>query len=104
MAKGKLVFVSGQVPVDPKTGAKLEGDIRRETAQTIENMRAILEAGGASLKDVVKVNVYLRDLADFDAMNEVYKTYFHGDPPARTTIGCQLRVSIEMDCIAVIAE
>lgn len=101
-ASGRFLFVSGQGPKDPATGQMLDGDIRRETAQTLENIRTILEAADASLSDVVKVNVYLRNLDDFGAMNEVYQTFFPTDPPARSTIGCQLRISIEIDCIAVL--
>ena len=103
-ATGKFLFVSGQGPVVPATGERIDDDIRRATTQTLENLRAIVESAGASLADVVKVNVYLRDIGDFAAMNEVYQTFFPTDPPARTTIGCSINIPVEIDCVAVIEE
>ena len=98
---GAFIFVAGQGPIDPKTNEFALGDIRFETRLTLSNIRAVLEAGGASLRDVVRVGVFLADLNDFDAMNEVYREYFPEDPPARTTVGVQLRkIKIEIDCIA----
>jgi 2-iminobutanoate/2-iminopropanoate deaminase len=98
-----FVFVSGQGPLDPKTGEYLKGDIQSETRQVFENIRSILEAAGTSMESVVKVNVYLRDINDFGAMNEVYKTYFKTPFPARTTIqaGALPRgFAVEIECIA----
>lgn len=96
-----FVFVAGQACVNPRTNEFEYGDIQSETRQTLENIRAILEAAGSSLKEVVRVGVFLADLNDFAAMNEVYKQYFPEDQPARTTVGVQLpKIKIEIDCIA----
>jgi 2-iminobutanoate/2-iminopropanoate deaminase len=80
----KLVFSSGQIPLDPKTGNLVEGDIKAQTKQALENLKAVLEAGGSSLKKVVKCTVFLADMNDFAAMNEVYAQYFPQNPPARS--------------------
>ena len=96
-----FVFVAGQGPVNPKTNELELGDIRSETRRTLENIRAILEAAGSSLRDVVRVGVYLADMNDFGFMNQVYRQYFPEDPPARTTVGAQLsKIKVEIDCIA----
>lgn len=81
-----LLFCSGQIPLDPATGQLVEGDIRVQTARVLENIRAILAQEGLTFANVVKTTVYLTDLADFPAMNEVYAKYFQGDYPARTTV------------------
>lgn len=81
-----LVFVSGQIPLDPATGQMIEGDIAAQTERVLENLRAILEACGSSLERVVKTTVYLADLDDFPRMNEVYARYFPSAPPARATV------------------
>jgi 2-iminobutanoate/2-iminopropanoate deaminase len=80
----KLVFTSGQIPLDPKTGQMVEGDIKVQTKQVLENLKAVLEAGGSSLKKVIKCTVFLADMNDFAAMNEVYGEYFNQAPPARS--------------------
>lgn len=98
---GDFVFVAGQGPINPATNEMELGDIQSETRCTLENIRAILEAAGSSLRNVVRVGVFLADLNDFAAMNEVYKKFFPVDPPARTTVGVQLpKIKIEIDCIA----
>lgn len=98
---GDLVFVAGQVPVNPATNELELGDIRSETRRTLENVRAVLEAAGSSMRDVVRVGVFLADLNDFAAMNEVYAKFFPVDPPARSTVGAQLpKIKIEIDCVA----
>ncbi len=81
-----LLFVSGQIPLDPATGQLLAGDVRLQTRQVLKNLAAILEAGGSSLSRVVKTTVYLRDLGEFAAMNEVYAEFFGEQPPARATV------------------
>lgn len=102
---GDFVFVAGQGPLNPANNEMELGDIRSETRRTLENIRAILEASGSSLRDVVRVGVFLADLNDFAAMNEVYKKFFPVDPPARTTVGVQLpKIKIEIDCIARISK
>jgi 2-iminobutanoate/2-iminopropanoate deaminase len=81
-----LVFVSGQIPLDPAKGQMVAGDIAAQTERVLENLRAILEACGSSLDRVVKTTVYLADLEDFPKMNEVYARYFPSAPPARATV------------------
>lgn len=81
---GKLLFTSGQIPLDPKTGQLIEGDIKVQTRQALENLKAVVEAGGSNLKKVIKCTVFLADMNDFAAMNEVYGEYFNQAPPARS--------------------
>ena len=98
-----FVFLAGQGPTDPKTGTYTPADVQSETRQTFANMKAILEAAGSSLEKVVKCNVYLRDIKDFQAMNEVYKTMFSTPYPARTTIQAGAlpgNIAVEIECIA----
>ena len=83
---GNLIFVSGQIPLDPATGQLVRGDIGTQTQQVLENLAAVLEAAGSSLAKVVKTTVYLRDLGEFGRMNEMYGKFFSGDPPARATV------------------
>lgn len=96
------VFVAGQGAIDPQTGRLEPGDIRSETRRVLRNLGAILDAAGSSLRDVVRFGVFLRDMGDFQAMNEVFKEFFPEDPPARTTVGCMLpgSIKVEIDCIA----
>lgn len=98
-----FVFVSGQIPLDPMTGNIVPGGIREQTRQVLENAKAILSTAGCTMNDVVKVSVFLRDISDFGAMNDVYAAYFPLDPPARSTVEVSRLpkdVSIEMDFIA----
>jgi 2-iminobutanoate/2-iminopropanoate deaminase len=81
-----FVYVSGQVALDPKTGEFLAGDIRRQTERVLENLRGILEAAGTKLSHTVKTTVFLKDMNDFAAMNEVYGRYFAAAAPARSTV------------------
>jgi 2-iminobutanoate/2-iminopropanoate deaminase len=100
---GDWVFASGQLGMDPKTGRLAEGGIRAETRQVCENLKAVLEAGGSSLARVVKVTIYLADLGELMAMNEVFSTYFPTDPPARTTFqaaGLVAGARVEIEAIA----
>lgn len=83
---GNLVFVSGQIPLDPVTGQLVGGDIGVQTEQVLRNLAAILEAAGSSLAQVVKATVYLRDLGEFGRMNEVYARFFAESAPARATV------------------
>lgn len=104
---GELVFVSGQVPVDPATGSLVEGGVAEQTELVLRHVGAVLEAAGGSLADVVKTTVYLADLgADFAAMNEVYRSAFAGSAPARATVGVAalpLGARVEIEAVAVIA-
>ena len=81
-----FVFTAGQIPLDPKTGNMVEGAIAAQTRQVLENLRAVLEAAGASLDAVVKATVFLKNMSDFAAMNEVYAEYFAASKPARSTV------------------
>jgi 2-iminobutanoate/2-iminopropanoate deaminase len=97
---GGLLFVAGQVPFDTK-GNLVGTTIAEQTRRALENVKAIVEAGGATLADVVKVNVYLTDLANFAAMNEVYRTFFSEPYPARTTVQAGLLgFLVEIDAVA----
>lgn len=99
-----FVFVSGQGPVDPRTG-RMPADFSGQVRQALLNMETILKGAGSSLAEVVKVNAYLADLADFDRFNAVYSTFFKDALPVRTTIGCVLNgILFEVDCIATQAE
>jgi len=103
IVEGDFIFLAGQGPTNPATNKVEHGDVTSETKQTFENMKAILEAAGSSLDKVVKCNVYLRDIKDFAAMNEVYKTYFKAPYPARTTIQAGALpggIAVEIECIA----
>jgi 2-iminobutanoate/2-iminopropanoate deaminase len=100
-----FVFVAGQVPVNPSTNELELGDAGSETRRTLQNIKAILEAAGSSLRDIVRVGVFLADLKDFDAMNAVYREFFPEDPPARSTVGAQLpKIKVEIDCIARVTQ
>lgn len=100
---GNLLFVSGQVPRDPRTGATVGDDIESQTRQVLENVRGVLEAGGASLSDVVSVIAYLANVDDWDAFNRVYKTVFTAPYPTRTAVGANLRgILVEVSAIAVV--
>jgi len=101
--EGDFLFVSGQGCTNPETGKLELGDARSETKRIFENVRAILQAAGSSLDDVLKCNVYLRDIKDFAAMNEVYQTFFSPPFPARTTIQAGALpggIAVEIECIA----
>jgi len=101
--EGGFIFLAGQGPGNPVTGQLELGDVASETRRTFENIKAVLEAAGSSLDKVVKCNVYLRDMKDFAAMNEVYATYFTTPYPARTTIqagALPMGIAVEIECIA----
>lgn len=83
---GNLVFCSGQIPIDVKTGEFVSNDVAEQTRQVLKNLSAVLEAAGSSLNDVVKTTVFLADMNDFGAMNEIYAEYFGGNKPARATV------------------
>lgn len=81
-----LAYLSGQIPLDPATGQIVNGDIADQTERVMENLKAVLEACGSSMAQVLKTTVYLKDIGDFPRMNETYGRYFPADPPARATI------------------
>ena len=98
-----FVFISGQGPVNPETGAMPDA-FAGQVRQTFKNVQTILEAAGSSLDDVVKVNAYVTDLTRFAEFNDVYKEFFQDDPPARTTVATALLgIGVEVDCIAAIS-
>jgi 2-iminobutanoate/2-iminopropanoate deaminase len=100
---GDFIFVAGQGPVDPATNEYSFGDIQHETRVTLNNIRRILETAGASMADVVKCSVFLKDGRDFYAMNEIYGEFFGENKPARTTVETKFAnpdMKVEIDCIA----
>jgi 2-iminobutanoate/2-iminopropanoate deaminase len=100
---GTMLFVAGQGPSNPATGIA-PTLFREATAQCLENVQTIIEAAGATMADVVKVNAYLRDMADFPVFNEVYRSFFVEPFPARTTVQSNLNIPIEVDVIVVMPE
>ncbi len=101
---GDLIFVSGTLGTRSASFELVEGGMGPETTQTLENIRAILQGAGASLDDIVKMNVFVTDMSAFQEMNKAYLEFFPRDPPARITVGCAalaLDAKIEIDCIAV---
>lgn len=104
---GGFVFVSGQLPLDPRTGQFVAGGIAEQTGQVLKNLSAILEAAGSSLDRVVKTTVFLADMKEFTGMNEVYGTFFSGPPPARATIaaaGLPRDARVEIEAVALASE
>ena len=100
---GNLLFVSGQIPLDPATGQMVDGDITVQTERVLNNLAAILEAAGSNLSRVLKTTVYLRDLEDFGKMNAVYAKFLGEDPPARATVQAARLprdAAVEIDLIA----
>lgn len=103
---GNLLFISGQIPVDPATGNLVHGDIATQAEQVMRNLTALLRAAGASFTNVVRTTVYLADMDDFAGMNEVYSRYIVDPPPARATVQVARLprdVKIEIDAIAVLS-
>jgi 2-iminobutanoate/2-iminopropanoate deaminase len=100
---GGFVFVSGQIPIDPKTGNVVNGDVKIQTNLVLRNAQEILKASGCGMQHVVKSTIYLKNMADFGIVNEVYAGYFPADPPARATVEVSRLpkdVAIEMDFVA----
>src|SRR6267378_2661972 len=105
VSPGSLLFVSGQLPIDPATGKPVQGDIGAQTERVMENLKAVLEAGGASFDKVVKTTIFVADMADFAKVDEAYGRYFRKAPPARATVqvGALPRgARVEIDCIAAL--
>ena len=104
---GGFVFVSGQIPTDPQTGQFVAGGITEQTQQVLNNLQAVLEASGSSLDKVVKTTVFLADMKEFSAMNDVYATFFTGAPPARATVaaaGLPRDARVEIEAVALVGE
>lgn len=101
---GKLTFLSGQIPLDPKTGQLIEGDVAAQTERVMQNLQAVLAAAGLDFSHVVRCTIFLADMNDFAKVNEVYGRYFPGNPPARATVQVSRLprdVRVEIDAIAV---
>ena len=102
---GNFLFLSGQIPLDPKTGELVKGDVRQQTQQVLENIKGILESQKLGMEDVVKVTIFLKDIGNFNQVNEVYATYFPSSPPARSTVEVAKLprdADIEIEAIALI--
>lgn len=107
ISTGSLLFISGQLPIDPQTGTIVDGDIAAKTRQIMTNLKAIVEAGGSSLDDVVKTTIFLTDLGSFQEVNQAYGAFFSASPPARSTIqvaALPLGSPVEIEAIAVIRQ
>lgn len=103
-AGGPFVFTSGQIALDPKTNTLVEGGIEAQTRQVLENLKAVLKAGGSCLANVVKTTVYLQNMTDFSAMNAIYAEFFNDQPPARSTVqvaGLPKNALVEIDAMAL---
>ncbi len=101
---GKVTFLSGQIPLDPRTGEIVAGDVAAQTERVMENLKAVLAAAGLDFSHVVRTSIFLSDLADFARVNEVYGRYFQGPPPARSTFqvaGLPRGARLEIDAIAI---
>jgi 2-iminobutanoate/2-iminopropanoate deaminase len=104
---GDFVFASGQIPIDPQTGEFVAGGIREQTERVLKNLAAVLEAAGTGLDQVVKTTVFLADMGDFAAMNEVYGRFFTDVPPARATVaaaGLPRDARVEIEAIALVSK
>jgi len=102
---GDFLFLSGQVPLDPKTGELVKGDIRQQTEQVLENIKGVLESQKLGLKDVVKVTIFLKNIENFNQVNEVYGAYFPSSAPARSTVEVARlprNAEIEIEAVALI--
>jgi len=102
---GNLLITSGQIPLDPATGQVIEGDIRVQTTRVLDNLVAVLAAGGATPEHVIKTTCFLNDMNDFAAFNEVYQTYFNGNAPARSCVAVDRLpkdVLVEIEALAIV--
>jgi len=102
---GNFLFLSGQIPLDPKTGELVKGDIRKQTQQVLENIKGVLESQGLGMENVVKATLFLKDIGNFNQVNEVYANYFPSSPPARSTVEVAKLprdADIEIEAIALI--
>ena len=101
---GNMIFLSGQIPIDPKTGELTGGGIRQQTQQVLENIKGLLESQRLGMEDVIKVTIFLKDMGNFNQVNEVYAAYFSSSPPARSTVEVaklSRNVEIEIEAIAL---
>lgn len=104
---GNIIFTSGQIPIDPQSGQVVEGGVAAQVARVMANLQAVLAAAGASLDDVVKTTLYIKDMNDFGTINEVYGRYFTKEPPARSCVEVARLpkdVLVEIEAVAVVKE
>lgn len=104
---GSLVFSSGQIPINPETNELVTGSIEEETRQVLKNLSEVLQAGGSSLDNAIKITVYLKDISEFARMNEIYQSFFAKNKPARSCVevsGLPKGVSVEMDAVAIVGD
>jgi 2-iminobutanoate/2-iminopropanoate deaminase len=102
-----FVFTSGQIGLDPETGLIVEGGVEKETVRALDNLAAVLEAGGASFATIVKTTIFLKSMSDFQAVNQIYSTYAGKEPPARSTVevaGLPKGALVEIEAIALVAQ
>ena len=102
---GNFLFLSGQIPLDPKTGELAKGDIREQTKQVLENIKGVLESQKLGMGNVVKATIFLKDIGNFNQVNEVYATYFPSSPPARSTVEVSKlprNTEIEIEVVAIL--
>ena len=102
---GNMIFLSGQIPLDPRTGEVVLGDIRKQTVRVLENLKGMLESQNLGMEDVVKTTIFLKNMDYFNQVNDVYGTYFSSSPPARSTVEVARlprNVEIEIEAIALI--
>ncbi|KAJ9492765.1 hypothetical protein VN97_g440 [Penicillium thymicola] len=107
MVVGNMIYCSGQLGVDPTTGKMVEGTVQDRTRQILRNLNAVLEAGGSSLQDAIKVNIFLTNMADFSAVNEVYTTFFSDPKPVRTCIAVKSLPQgsdVEIECSGLVTK
>ncbi|GER87297.1 reactive intermediate/imine deaminase [Dictyobacter vulcani] len=107
MRCGQFLYTSGQIPLDPATGEMVGDDVKTQTHRVLQNLQAVLQAGGASLNSVIKTTVFLTSMGDFQAMNEVYATYFSQVAPARSTVAVvelPRKSLVEIECVALIQD
>lgn len=104
ISAGNMLFISGQIAIDPQTGEVVSGDVQQEARQVMENLSQILKAAGLGFQNVVKTTIFLRTMDDFGAVNQIYGGYFTDAPPARETVavvGLPKNVRVEISCIAI---
>lgn len=105
MESGKILFTAGQIPINPETNKVIKGDIKDQTRQSLNNLKSVVEAGGSSLENLLKLTVFMTDLGDFSSVNEVFEEFFPDAPPARSTVEVSAlpkKVDIEIEGIAVV--